>query len=187
MEGKAMIRTFAAAALLAGLAACQPAATNNAAPANNAVPANDTASAANSASVGGNAANAVSPAPVPAAYDWHYATHGGSGDLDFGDGDSAEGVSLFHLSCLPNSGRVELSWSDQAPATLSAGGQSERFEAGASAALTRPVLQALHASGNLTLSVNGRVMQLDGKPAGKAAVTDFFRYCGTSAARGEPG
>ncbi len=176
-----MIKAFPAAALLAGLAACQPAATNNA------VPANDIAPAANTVSAEGNAANAVTPAPVPAAYDWHYATHGGSGDLDFGDGDQAEGVSLFHLSCLPNSGRVELSWSAQVPATLSAGGQSERFDAGASAALTRPVLQALHASGNLTLSVNGRVMQLNGKPAGRAAVTDFFRYCGTPAARGELG
>jgi len=182
-----MIRTFPVAALLASLAACQPAATNNAAPVSNDVPANDAAPAANTASVEGNAANPVTPAPVPAAYGWHYATHGGSGDLDFGDGDPAEGVSLFHLSCLPNSGQVELSWSAQVPATLSAGGQSERFEAGASAALTRPVLQALHAGGNLTLSVNGRVMQLNGKPAGKAAVTDFFRYCGTSAARGEPG
>jgi hypothetical protein len=180
-----MIRTFPAAALLAGLAACQPAATNNA------VPANEIAPAANTASVEGNAANAATPAPapapVPAAYDWHYATHGGSADLDFGDGDPAEGVSLFHLSCLPNSGRVELSWSAQVPATLSAGGQSERFEAEASAPLTRPVLRALHASGNLTLSVNGRVMQLNGKPAGRTAVTDFFRYCGTSAARGELG
>lgn len=175
-----MIRTLSAGAL-AGLAACQPAATDNAVPANAAAP------AANTASAEGNAVNAVTPAPVPAAYDWHHATHGGSGDLDFGDGDPAEGVSLFHLSCLPNSGRVELSWSDQVPATLSTGGQSERFEADASAAVTRPVLQALRASGNLTLSVNGRAMQLDAKPAGRTAVADFFRYCGAAAARGEPG
>ena len=53
--------------------------------------------------------------------------------------------------------------------------------------MTRPVLEALRASGNLTLSVNGRVMHLNGKRAGKAAVADFFRYCGPSAARGEPG
>jgi len=173
-----MIRTLSAAALLTALAACQPAATNNAVPANAAEP------VANTASADGNAGT---PAPMPAAYDWHYASHGGSGDLDFGDGDPAEGVSLFHLSCLPNSGRTELSWSDQVPATLSAGGQSERFAPDASAAVTRPVLQALRASGNLTLSVNGRVTQLNGKPAGRTAVADFFRYCGTTASRGERG
>ena len=98
------------------------------------MPANDIAQppadpAANPAAGDGNAANAAAPAAsaVPAAYDWTFSTHGGSGDLDFGDGDQAEGVSLFHLSCLPNSGRVEMSWRQEGPATLSAGGQSERF------------------------------------------------------------
>ena len=154
-----MIRQLAIAAAVMGLAACQPAAA----------PAEPAAEPA-----------AAEPVEISTIYDWNWRAHGGSADLDFGDGDWAEGVSLFQLSCLPGSGRVEASWGADQPARLSSGGSTLDLtvqEAGASAG--DPVFKALRASGELTVTQANSAKTLVGKAAGKKAVEEFFAYCTT--------
>jgi hypothetical protein len=117
---------------------------------------------------------------ISTIYDWNWRPHGGSADLDFGDGDWAEGVSLFQLSCLPGSGNVEASWGSETPVRLTAGGATLDLtaqEAGAPAG--DPVFKALRASGELTVAQAGSAKTLVGKAAGKKAVEEFFAYCTT--------
>ena len=162
-----MIRHLLTAGALAALCACQPAA-QKAAPAE-ATPAATTP----------GAPAVTSTTEVPAAYDWSFNTHGGSADLDFGDGDQAEGASLFHLSCLPNSAKVEMSWGYPHTATLASGGHSATFDADASAPAGHPVFAALRATRTLTMNEEGAVTVMTAKAAGGAALDGFFNYCTT--------
>ena len=159
------LTAFAAAAALA-LAACQPASTEVAPPGSEPQP--EPAAAP----------PAATAAEVPANFDWHFVTHGGSGDLSFGDGDWAEGESLVQLSCLPNSQNVSISWGNAEPAKLSSGGHSVDLAArNPAAAPADPVFKALRASGELTIVQGGASRTLSAKDAGKKAVEDFFAYC----------
>lgn len=159
------MRTALVLATVCGLAACQPAAQK--------------AAPAEAAPVPASAPAVTSTTEVPATYDWTFNTHGGSADLDFGDGDPAEGVSLFHLSCLPNSARVEMSWGYPHKATLSSGGHSATFDADASAPAGHPVFAALRSTRTLTMNEEGAVTVMAAKAAGSAALDGFFNYCTT--------
>jgi len=155
-----MIRTLAATAMLGlyvGLAGCQPASETEA---------NLTAGRMGETPMG---------EPIPAAYDWHFLAHGGSGDLDFGDGDWVEGVSLFHASCLPGSGTLTVSWGypDEAVLTAATG----TFAADQSVASDHPVFSALRAGGTLAVGLNGADMMLEAKAAGQEQLEAFFAYC----------
>ncbi len=116
---------------------------------------------------------------TPATYDWHVVVHGGSANLDFGDGDWAEGVSLFHLSCLPGSDQVEMSWGYPENAVLTSRTATGTFEADARAGLDHPVFAALRASGSLAVGLSGADMTLTAKAAGRDALATFFDYCDT--------
>lgn len=161
-----MIRTLSAPAVLAALgltlAACQPGAEGN---------------------VGSKAQAEDQPTslppgePVPASYDWYFMPHGGSGDLDFGDGDWSEGVSLFGMSCLPNSKAVEMNWGHQEVAVLTSGTATGTFQPGARVATDDPVITALKASGAIDVGLSGADMRLVAKETGKAAIAGFFDYC----------
>ena len=117
--------------------------------------------------------------PVPDAYDWHVLAHGGSADLDFGDGDWAEGVSLFHLSCLPGSERVEMSWGYPGDAVLTSQTATGTFKADARVPMDHPVFAALRSSGSLAVGLSGADMTLTAKPAGREQIEAFFEYCDT--------
>ena len=162
------------------LAACQQ---SGKAPANNAATANASAAATANA-VPPASANAVSPqtaparAAVPASYDWSFATHGGSGDLTFGDGDPAEGVSLLNFSCLPGSGQAEVSGIGEGEATLRAEGASATVSSGTPLAMTHPAMRGLLTSGSLTLASGSEERALMAKPgAGRIAIESFIAYC----------
>ncbi len=159
------MRTALVLAAVCGLAACQPGAQK-------AAPAEPTPAATPP-----GAPAVTSTTEVPAAYDWSFNTHGGSADLDFGDGDLAEGVSLFHLSCLPNSAKVEMSWGYPHKATLNSGSHSATFDADASAPAGHPVFAALRATRTLTMNEEGAVTVMTAKAAGGAALDGFFNYC----------
>jgi hypothetical protein len=116
---------------------------------------------------------------MPATYDWHFLAHGGTGELDFGDGDWAEGVSVFTLSCLPGSRAVEMSWGYEEEAVLTAGTATGTFRPGASATTDHPVITALEASGAIDVGLSAADMRLVGKDAGKAEIAAFFDYCDT--------
>lgn len=115
--------------------------------------------------------------PVPDSYDWHFTTHGGSGDLDFGDGDVVEGVNLLHMSCLPGSRTVELSWGYPGDAVLTSGTATGTFEADSRASTNHPVFTALKAGGVIAVGLSGADMTLSGKEAGKGRMAAFFDYC----------
>ena len=117
--------------------------------------------------------------PVPDGYDWHFLTHGGSGDLDFGDGDWAGGTSLFHLSCLPGSGGVEMSWGEPGEAVLTAGTATGTFQADARVPVDHPVFAALRAGGTIAVGFGGSDLRLEAHPEGKAELERFFAYCST--------
>lgn len=138
-----------------GLAACRPVSGGG-----------DQQAAAN---VGGDA--------VPATYDWSFVAHGGSADLDFGDGDWAEGVSLFHMSCLPDSQSIGVSWNGDGEAVLTSGTATGTFRAGASSAADHPVFTALRDTGSVAVGMNGTDLTLSGKAAGREAIASFFDYC----------
>ena len=114
---------------------------------------------------------------MPASYDWHFTPHGGSGDLDFGDGDWAEGVSVFHLSCRPDTRTVAMSWDYQEEAVLTAGTATGTFQPDSSAPTNHPVFAALKASGALNVGLSAADMRLVAKDAGKVQLADFFAYC----------
>ena len=116
---------------------------------------------------------------MPATYDWHVLIHGGSADLDFGDGDWVEGVSLFHLSCLPGSGQVEMSWGYPENAVLTSRTATGTFEADARAGTDHPVFAALRDSGSIAVGLSGADMTLTAKAAGREEIAAFFDYCET--------
>lgn len=151
LKGPPMIRVLTVLAMGLGLSACQPSATDEA--------------------PGGRA--------VPASYDWSFVPHGGSGDLDFGDGDWAEGVSLFRASCLPNSKSVTLSWGAAGEAVLTAGTATGTFQANAAVPTDDALITALMQTGDLTVGVTGEDRVLTGKAAGKVQLQAFFDYCTT--------
>lgn len=150
-------------AAAAALAACQPAAPEKAAP------------AGSEPQPEGNPAPAGPP--VAAALDWHFMAHGGSADLDYGDGDWAEGTSKFHMSCLPNSKSIEVSLAKDGQATLMSGDKSVAVEADSSTPADNPALAAFRASGALSVAQGGPFEILNATEAGKAEVEKFFAYC----------
>jgi len=150
-----MIRVLTLVGFGLGLSACQPSATGEATPL------------------------APDGGAVPASYDWSFVAHGGSGDLDFGDGDWAEGVSLFSASCLPNSKSVTLSWGAAGEAVLTAGTATGTFQAIEPVPTDNAVIQALMNTGELAVGLNGGDMTLTGKTAGKIQLKAFFDYCTT--------
>ncbi len=117
--------------------------------------------------------------PMPAGYDWRFVTHGGSGDLDFGDGDRAGGVSVFHLSCLPASRSVEMSWDYPGDAVLTSGTATGTFRAGSSAATNHPVFAALKATAAIAVGLSGADMVLSAKSPGREELAAFYDYCET--------
>lgn len=168
------------------LCACQQGGKANnaaAAPANAASAGNNMAAAAPAAEPGANgSANASAPAsaarslPVPASYDWSYLTHGGQADFWFGDGDWAEGDTLLSFSCLPGSREVRLA--AERPATLRAQGRTLTMSAEDPTPASHPVLQALKSSGSIAVAEGEGERILTAKAEGRAAVRQFFEYCG---------
>lgn len=114
---------------------------------------------------------------MPATYDWRFLAHGGSGELNFGDGDWAEGVSVFTLSCLPRSRSVEASWGYDEEAVLTAGTATGTFQPGVSIPTDHPVIAALRSTGALSVGLSQADMRLVGKADGKAELAAFFDYC----------
>ena len=156
-----MIRPLAVAAAVASLAAlslvaCQP-----------------------SGEAGKTAGDAALPPgdAIPATYDWHFYAHGGTGEMDFGDGDWAEGISLFGLSCLPNSRSVQMNWGFDEEAVLTSGTATGTFQPGTSAATDDPVITALKSSGAIDVGLSGADMRLVAKTSGRGAIAAFFDYC----------
>ena len=116
---------------------------------------------------------------IPATYDWHFTPHGGTGELDFGDGDWSEGTSVFTLSCLPDTRTVRLSWGEEGEAVLTSGTATDTFQSSTPVPTDHPVLTALKSSGALDVGRGGTDMRLVGKDAGKAEIRAFFDYCDT--------
>lgn len=152
-----MNRTLSIVTLALALAACQPSGQG------------DPASAGQATLPSGDA--------MPATYDWHFVAHGGSGELDFGDGDWAEGVSVFTLSCLPESKTVQITWGYEEDAVLTSGTATGTFHPGSSVPSNHPVLTALKDSGAIDVGLSGADMRLVAKAAGEAEITAFFDYC----------
>ena len=115
---------------------------------------------------------------VPADYDWNFVIHGGSGNLDYGDGDWSEGVSLLGLSCAPGLGRVNISWNGDGPARIVAGQESAVLQPGSETPINHPLLRALHSSGTVSVIVGEEELALVAKPAGRQHLNDFLAYCG---------
>lgn len=113
---------------------------------------------------------------VPADYDWAFTLHGGSGDLQFGDGDWAEGEHLFALSCLPRSRQVEMTWPGGGEAVLTAGTATGTFDHAGHAPTDHPVFAALGSSGVIAVGRGGSNLRLAAEHGGRA-VDDFFAYC----------
>lgn len=116
---------------------------------------------------------------IDATYDWHFTPHGGTGELDFGDGDWSEGTSVFTLSCLPETRTVRLSWGQEGEAVLTSATATDTFQSATPVPTGHPVLAALKSSGALNVGRSGTDMRLVGKEAGKAEITAFFDYCDT--------
>jgi hypothetical protein len=114
---------------------------------------------------------------IPADYDWAFTLHGGSGDLQFGDGDWAEGEHLFALSCLPRSRQVEMTWPGGGEAVLTAGTATGTFEHAGRAPTDHPVFAALKTSGVIAVGRSGSDLRLSAEREGRAALADFFAYC----------
>lgn len=152
-----MIRTVSVAVIALTLAACQPSGQGEAEPAGRATPPSGDA--------------------LPATWDWHFTPHGGTGELDFGDGDWAEGVSVFGLSCLPESKTVEVTWGYDEEAVLTSGTATETVRPASRVATDHPVITALKASGAIDVGLRGGDMRLVAKDAGKAQIAAFFDYC----------
>lgn len=116
---------------------------------------------------------------MPATYDWRFLAHGGTGELDFGDGDWAEGVSVFTLTCLPGSKTVETSWGYDEEAVLTSSTATGTFHPEASVGTDHPVISALKASGTINVGLSQADMRLVGKAAGRVEMAAFFDYCDT--------
>lgn len=153
-----MIRTVSVVAVALTLAACQPSGQGETEPA---------------------AGRAAPPSGdvIPATWDWHFTPHGGTGELDFGDGDWAEGISVFTLSCLPESKTVEVTWGYDEEAVLTSGTATETVRPASRVATDHPVITALKASGAIDVGLRRADMRLVAKDAGKAQIAAFFDYC----------
>lgn len=125
--------------------------------------------------------NGTAAASVPAGFDWAFLTHGGSGDLWFGDGNWADGENLLGFSCLPDSGEISLS--GERPLSVRAGGQAAMLQPDNPVPTSHPVLQALRSSGSLVMVEGGSERVLAAKVEGRQALSDFFRYCGSAGGR----
>ncbi len=124
------------------------------------------------------AASAPAATTAP-AMDWWFTTHGGSGELIYGDGDLAEGVSRLNLFCLPGSGSAQVDAGEGALA-LRSGDTAASFTAEdgqADVPLTSPVMQAFRRSG--ALAAGGQPLDLG--RAGREPIERFFAYCGGAA------
>ncbi|CAL1692921.1 hypothetical protein MMB232_03104 [Brevundimonas subvibrioides] len=150
-----MIRSLIVAAFGLGLTACQPV----------------------SGGGGGEDVARVGGDTVPATYDWSFVAHGGSADLDFGDGDWAEGVSLFHMSCLPDSQVVRASWDGGSEAVLTSGTATGTFRREVDAAADHPVFAALREGNALAVGMDDADLTLAAKAPGRAQIKAFFDYC----------
>ncbi len=120
---------------------------------------------------------------APAAFDWGFYAHGGSGDLTFGDGDWAEGASLLSMSCLPGSGRVSVSGEFADQVTLTAGDVTATVgdsggPLGIAIPTAAPVMAAFRQTRSLSLATPAGPQLMAAKPEGGAAVEAFFVYCG---------
>ena len=158
MKDHPMIRTVSVAAIALTLAACQPSGQGETAP-----PAGQ--------------ANLPSGDAMPATYDWYFTPHGGTGELDFGDGDWAEGVSVFGMSCLPNTKTVQMNWGYEEEAVLTSGTATGTFRPATAVPTDHPVLTALKSSGAIDVGLSGADMRLVAKDTGKGAIAAFFDYC----------
>ena len=138
-----------------GLTACQPV--------------SDAAGGGDVARVGGDT--------VPSTYDWSFVAHGGSADLEFGDGDWAEGVSLFHLSCLPDSQVVRASWDGNGEAVLTSGTATGTFRREVDTAADHPVFAALRDGNSLAVGLDDADLTLSAKAPGREQIDAFFDYC----------
>lgn len=158
MKDTRMIRTVSVVAVALTLAACQPSGQGETEPA---------------------AGRAAPPSGdvIPATWDWHFTPHGGTGELDFGDGDWAEGISVFTLSCLPESKTVQMNWGREDAAVLTSGTATGTFRPASGVPTDHPVFTALKASGAIDVGLNGADMRLVARDAGKAEITAFFDYC----------
>ena len=152
-----MIRTLSVVAIALTLAACQPSGQG------------ETGTSGQATLPSGDA--------MPATWDWHFTPHGGTGELDFGDGDWAEGVSVFGMSCLPETKTVQMNWGFEEEAVLTSGTATGTFRPSTSVPTDHPVLTALKSSGAIDVGLSGADMRLVAKDAGKSEITDFFDYC----------
>ncbi|WP_428150665.1 hypothetical protein [Brevundimonas sp.] len=157
-----MIRTLSVVAIALTLAACQPSGQEKA-----------DAAAGQETLPSGDA--------IPATYDWSFVAHGGSGDLDFGDGDWAEGVSVFSMSCRPDTKEVGMTWGGlgDGEAVLTSGTATGTFRPGTTIPTDHPVITALKESGAIDVGMSAADMRLVAKDEGKAAILAFFDYCDT--------
>ena len=157
MTDDPMIRTLSVVAIALTLAACQPSGQG------------ETGTSGPATLPSGDA--------LPATYDWYFVPHGGTGELDFGDGDWAEGVSVFGMSCLPNTKSVQMTWGFEQEAVLTSGTATGTFRPSAAVPTDHPVLTALKSSGAIDVGLSGADMRLVAKDTGKAAIAEFFDYC----------
>lgn len=123
---------------------------------------------------------------VPDGYDWHYTLEGGSGDLDFGDGDWAEGKRLISLSCLPNSQEVRLHLGDEPDVVLTAGTATGTFRNDAPVPANHAVFSALRTGESLSVGSDRGDLTLEGTAEGKRELEAFFAYCTTPLAPQAP-
>jgi len=177
-----MIRTPLAVTALLCFAACQQAAkapANEAASSSVVTPAPAAQPTNNSASTNAaTASGAATRVAVPASYDWTFITHGGSGELAFGDGDPAEGVSLLVFSCLPGMGRTEISSIGEGDVSIGAETVRATVTSGAALPVDHPALRGLRTDGTIVLASGTQERLLAAKPgAGRVAVESFFAYC----------
>lgn len=141
--------------------------------------------------------------PVPDIYDWRFLRHDASdsltigvadtshdasrsramGELNFGADDPVEGVSLFRLTCSPQSREVKVSWGYPGEVVLTSGTATGTFRANEQTASNHPVLTALRDNGVLAVGLSGADMTLKARAAGRSALAAFFDYCERGPAR----
>lgn len=128
---------------------------------------------------------AVAPAAgPPTALAWRFITHGGSGELRYGDGDPAEGETWLTLSCLPRSGEVSLRSELPTPGPLfiQSGVDGARLPnpaEGVDLPADHPVLLSLRRTARLVVGEPPARRVLTPTPGAPAQVEAFFAYCTT--------
>jgi hypothetical protein len=114
---------------------------------------------------------------VPRGYNWNFVIHGGNGDLDFGNGDWAEGVSLLGMWCLPGSDRISLSPPQSGSARLVAGRASLTVDTEREFPVSHPLLTALRSSGSIRVITTSSNYLLVARGEGRRQLAQFFGYC----------